>query len=105
MNRPLITSNAESIADALQFAQAAADYLGAKQEAEAKRWAYKEVRNTFMHRIGYEPSDWEDLLSNPGFIATTAGPFQEYKTAKQLMYNAERRMMTRYRRINNQGVA
>lgn len=100
MNRPLTTSNAESVAEALQFAQAAADYLSAKQKAAIKRRG----RNEFLDGIGYERSEWEYLLNNPIFLDTTAKPLEEYKAAQRLMYNAERRMMTRYRRIN-QGVA
>ena len=104
MNRPLTVNTAESIADALRFAQAAGEYAQAKIAANTKRAFYVAERDAFILREDFQPNQWHIVIEEPDFIAGAGVLYTEYKAAKRLMYNAERRMMTRYRRMN-QGVA
>ena len=97
-------NNLNSIAEAIQFAQAAGEYAQAKIAANTKRAFYVAERDAFILREDFQPNQWHIVIEEPDFIAGAGVLYTEYKAAKRLMYNAERRMMTRYRRMN-QGVA
>ena len=97
-------NNLNSIAEAIQFAQAASEYAQAKIAARTKRAFYVAERDAFILQEDFQPNQWHIVIEEPDFIAGAGVLYTEYKAAKRLMYNAERRMMTRYRRMN-QGVA
>jgi len=86
----------------LDLAEQTVFYLDAKQVTAHKREEYRRVRDLFLARN--DGIEWKDCVTDPAFQLFTAKAYRELRNARSQQYNAERRMMTRYRRIN-QGVA
>jgi len=79
-------------------------YLDAKQATQHKRDEYRRVRDHYIAANG-AGRDWKELVCDPSFQMFTNKAYREWRNARSQQYNAERRMMTRYRKTKMREVA
>lgn len=104
-NIKVMSNNADSLAASLRFAQAAAEYLAARKNVKAEKSDLRRRIGEFLSEGGYEPDEFVDAAYTDEFQEEFSGMYSNLKASKKIQYNADRRMMTAFRKLSLMEVA
>ncbi|WP_010323032.1 hypothetical protein [Marinobacterium stanieri] len=89
----------EEITAALDLAQAARQFLAAKEHEKQKKQAYIRARREWIWANGAQKMKWVEVMNDAGFRLATNRLYSDYEVARKQRYKAMRRMMTRYKKL------
>jgi hypothetical protein len=85
------------IAALLELGNSAREYMALRDEVKALKQEYKEERDRFM--LAFPGREWADYIEDPAFQLCTRKSHIALQKARRSLYNAERRMERRFRRL------